>query len=139
VAQLPAQPRSIVRALDRELQAKHRITTRDYEVLLELEHAPERELTMSDLANSTRLTRSGVKRLIDGLVEAGLIQRIRRSSDARASYARLTESGHERLRLAEQTQADVIQHLFLKRFTADDIDQLASLMSRLPGSPPYVS
>jgi DNA-binding MarR family transcriptional regulator len=130
---------SIVRALDRELVIEHGITTRDYEVLLDLAHAPDRKLAMSDLAKSTRLTPSGITRLIDGLVGTGLIHRVRRSSDARVSYAQLTESGYERLRQARQTHSDGIRQMFLERFTKDEIDQLASLLSRLAGAHPDLS
>ena len=59
---------SIIRALDAELVAEHGLTTRDYEVLLYLAQAPDRRLPMSALAESTMLTRSGITRLIDGLV-----------------------------------------------------------------------
>jgi DNA-binding MarR family transcriptional regulator len=130
---------SIVLALDRELVAEHGITTRDYEVLLDLAHAPDRKLAMSDLAKSTRLTRSGITRLIDRLVGTGLIQRVRRSSDARVSYAQLTASGYERLRQAGQTHSDGIRQMFLERFTKDEIDQLASLLSRLATAHPDLS
>ena len=47
------------------------MTTRDYEVLLYLAQADERRLPMSALAESTMLTRSGITRLVDGLVDGG--------------------------------------------------------------------
>src|SRR5438067_7696459 len=89
---------SILRALDAQLVAEHELTTRDYEVLLYLAQAPERKLPMSVLASSTMLTRSGITRLVDGLVSAGLIERLACPSDARISYAKLTDSGYEKLR-----------------------------------------
>src|ERR1700716_1190897 len=67
---------SIVRELDAELLAAHDMTTRDYEVLLYLAQAVDRRLPMSALAESTMLTRSGITRLIDGLVHCGLIERV---------------------------------------------------------------
>jgi DNA-binding MarR family transcriptional regulator len=114
--------------------AAHGITTRDYEVLLDLAHAPDRKLAMSGVAKSRRLTPSGLMRLIDGLVDTGLIQRVRSSADARVSYAQLTESGYESVRQAGQTHSDGIQQMFLERFTKDEIDHLASLLSRLAGA-----
>src|SRR5262249_57708527 len=84
---------SILRALDAELVAEHGMTTRDYEVLLYLAQADERKLPMSALAESTMLTRSGITRLIDGLVACGLIERVSCESDARVSYAQLTDLG----------------------------------------------
>jgi DNA-binding MarR family transcriptional regulator len=125
---------TILRALDAELVAAQGMTTRDYEVLLYLAQAPERKLPMSALAESTMLTRSGITRLVDGLVEAGLIERVSCPSDARVSYARLTDVGHEKLREAGCTHIASIRELFLAHFTEEEIDILAHLLSRLPGA-----
>ncbi len=124
----------IVRQLDAELVAAHGMTTRDYEVLLYLAQAPERQLPMSVLATNTMLTRSGITRLIDGLVNAGWIERVACQSDARVSYARLTDVGYSKLRDAGCTHIASIQRLFLEHFSPQEIDRLASLLSRLPGA-----
>jgi DNA-binding MarR family transcriptional regulator len=127
---------SIVRVLDAELVAEHGMTTRDYEVLLYLAQAPDRKLAMSALAERTMLTRSGITRLVDGLVLGGLIERVACARDARVSYAQLTELGYERLRNAGCSHIRSIQRLFLEHFTPEEVDQLASLLSRLPGAHP---
>src|SRR5947209_35334 len=123
---------SIVRALDAELLAAHGMTTRDYEVLLYLSQAPDRRLPMSALAESTMLTRSGITRLVDGCVAAGLIERVSCPSDARVSYAKLTEAGYEKLRDAGFTHVTGIRRLFLEHYSPEEIDLLAGLLSRLP-------
>jgi DNA-binding MarR family transcriptional regulator len=125
---------SIMRELDAELMAEHGMTTRDYEVLLYLAQAPDRRLAMSALATSTMLTRSGITRLVDGLVEAGLIERVACANDARVSYARLTDTGYSKLRDAGCTHIASIQRLFLEHFTPEEISQLGSLLTRLPGA-----
>jgi DNA-binding MarR family transcriptional regulator len=125
---------SILRELDASLVAEHGITTRDYEALLYLAQAPERSLAMSALAERTMLTRSGITRLIDGLVEAGWIERIPCEKDARVSYARLTGDGYEKLRQAGCAHVAAIRRLFLEHFSATEIEQLAQLLSRLPGA-----
>lgn len=125
---------SILRQLDTELASAHGLTTRDYEVLLYLAQAPDRQLPMSALATSTMLTRSGITRLVDGLVQAGWIERVACSNDARVSYARLTDVGYDKLRDAGCTHVASIQRLFLEHFSPDELDQLASLLSRLPGA-----
>src|SRR6266567_2011722 len=94
---------TILRVLDAELVSAQGMTTRDYEVLLYLSQAPERKLPMSALAESTMLTRSGITRLVDGLVDCGLIERVSCKADARISYARLTDDGYEKLRQAGVT------------------------------------
>ena len=124
---------SILRMLDAELVSEHAITTRDYEVLLYLAQAPDRKLPMSALAESTMLTRSGITRLVDGLVASGWIERVSCPSDARVSYALLTEPGYEKLRSAGVSHIASVRRLFLEHFSAEEIEQLASLLGRLPG------
>src|SRR5947209_14309952 len=125
---------SIMRVLDADLVAEHGLTSRDYEVLLYLAQAPERRLAMSALAESTMLTRSGITRLVDGLVAAGLIERVSCMSDARISYAMLTDDGLEKLREAGCTHVASIRKMFLEHFRPEELEQLASLLQRLPGA-----
>ena len=127
---------SIVRELDGELVAEHGMTSRDYEVLLYLAQAEDRKLPMSALSERTMLTRSGITRLIDGLVACGLIERVSCDSDARVSYAQLTNAGYEKLRAAGRTHIAGIRRLFLEHFSEEEIETLASLLSRLPGAAP---
>ncbi|MBV9716862.1 MAG: MarR family transcriptional regulator, partial [Solirubrobacterales bacterium] len=110
------------------------MTTRDYEVLLYLSQARDRRLPMSALAESTMLTRSGITRLVDGLVAGGVVERVSCVNDARVSYARLTDAGYEKLRDAGCTHVASIRRLFLAHFTPGELDQLAALLSRLPGA-----
>jgi DNA-binding MarR family transcriptional regulator len=125
---------TILRLLDAELVSEHAITTRDYEVLLYLAQAPDRKLPMSALAESTMLTRSGITRLVDGLVSGGFVERAACPNDARVSYAQLTEPGLAKLRAAGCTHVRSIRRLFLERFDAQETAQLASLLGRLPGA-----
>lgn len=127
---------SIVRALDAELAAEHGLTTRDYEVLLYLAQAEGRHLPMSALAERTMLTRSGITRLIDGLVGTGLIERVACPDDARVSYAQLTELGYDKLKQAGCSHVASIGRLFVAHFSDEELRQLASLLRRLPGAHP---
>ena len=126
----------IVRELDAELIAHHGMTGRDYEVLLYLAQAEDHKLPMSAISERTMLTRSGITRLIDGLVEQGLIDRVSCESDARVSYAQLTDTGYNKLREAGCTHVRGIERLFLAHFSADELETLAGLLSRLPGAFP---
>jgi DNA-binding MarR family transcriptional regulator len=126
----------ILRELDADLLHEQGMTTRDYQVLLYLSKEPERRLAMSALAERTMLTRSGITRLVDGLVAARLVERISCPNDARISYAQLTDAGHDELRTAGCTHIAGIHRLFLEHFSEAEIDQLAELLSRLPGAAP---
>ena len=99
-----------------------------------LAQAPYRKLAMSALAERTMLTRSGITRLVDGLVAAGLIERLACPEDARISYASLTDVGFEKLREAGCTHVASIRRMFLARYSPGEVQQLAALLARLPGA-----
>jgi DNA-binding MarR family transcriptional regulator len=126
---------AILRNLDADLVTEHRITARDYEAMLYLEQAPDRRLPMSALAQGTMLTRSGITRLIDGLVNAGLVRRVACEEDARVSYAQLTDGGREKLVAAGVTHVAGIRRQFLEHFSVSETELLAALLARLPGAP----
>ncbi|HET9102274.1 MAG TPA: MarR family transcriptional regulator [Solirubrobacteraceae bacterium] len=125
---------AIVRVLDAELAGEHGITSRDYEVMLYLAQAEDRRLAMSALAERTMLTRSGITRLVDGLVTAGFVRRVGCHNDARVSYAELTDAGYEKLRASGCSHVRSIQRLFFEHFTPQETATLAELLSRLPGA-----
>lgn len=125
---------AILRELDAELIAEHGMTTRDYEVLLYLAQAENQKLPMSALAERTMLTRSGITRLVDGLVDDGMIERVSCESDARVSYARITPSGYEKLRSAGCSHVKSVERLFLAHFTPEEVEVLSGMLSRLPGA-----
>ncbi|HLI59705.1 MAG TPA: MarR family winged helix-turn-helix transcriptional regulator [Solirubrobacteraceae bacterium] len=127
---------TILRALDADLVTGHGLTTRDYEALLYLAQAEGRRLPMSALAERTMLTRSGITRLIDGLVAAGLVERVGCPEDARVSYAQLTDAGHEKLRRAGCSHVASINRLFVEHFSCEELATLAELLGRLPGAHP---
>jgi DNA-binding MarR family transcriptional regulator len=123
---------AITRELDADLIARHGLTSRDYEVLLFLAQEPGRRLAMSELAERTMLTRSGVTRLVDGLCRVDLVERVSCPSDLRVSYAQITDAGYERLREAGQTHIEGIRAAFLRHFNEEEVAQLAELLGRLP-------
>lgn len=125
---------AITRALDAELVASHRVTLSDYEVLLYLAQAPERRLRMSELAERVLLTRSGVTRLVDGLERAGLVRRADCPEDRRVSYTQLTDAGYANLREAGRTHLAGVRALFVEQFSDEELEELASLLTRLPGA-----
>ena len=127
---------SILRVLDAELVAEHGLTTRDYEVLFYLAQAEGHRLAMSALSERTMLTRSGITRLVDGLVGSGLIERHACANDARVSYAQLTDVGYETLRKASRSHVAGVRRLFVELYSDEELETLAELLGRLPGAQP---
>ena len=64
-----------------------------YDVLWELEKAPERKLRMHDLAQRIVLSRSNLTRLADRLESAGLLAREACPNDRRGNFCVLTDAG----------------------------------------------
>ena len=76
---------AVVRRLERLLEHEQQLPLAWYDVLLELNSAPERRLRMQDLAARVVLSRSRVSRVVDEMVRAGLVRREPDPSDGRAS------------------------------------------------------
>ena len=101
-----------MRRFNGELGSAHGLTINDYEVLLHLAQAPERMMRRVDLAKSVVLTPSGITRLLEGLERCGYVERASCSSDARVTYALLTDEGYEKLREASATHIEGIRSHF---------------------------
>jgi len=127
---------ALTRALNAELVTDHGLTLNDYEVLLRLSRAPERKMRRVDLAEQVLLTASGITRLLDGLQASGYVDKAACSSDARVTYAVLTDAGHEKLRSAADLHVAGIHAKFAERYSDDEMATLAELLSRLDGSEP---
>ncbi|MBI3746679.1 MAG: MarR family transcriptional regulator, partial [Chloroflexi bacterium] len=91
------------------------------ETLLHLAEAPDRRLRMGRLADSLLLSKSGVTRLVDRLVDDGLVERTSCSSDARGAEASLTGTGLARLRAAAPTHLAGIRDHFYAAIAGPDV------------------
>jgi DNA-binding MarR family transcriptional regulator len=125
---------SVTRALSAQLQAEFGLTINDYEALLRLSHAEDGRMRRIDLANELVLTASGVTRLLDGLERAGYVKKASCASDARVTYAVLTDAGRERFEQAAVAHVGSVRALFEERFSNEELATLADLLGRLPGS-----
>jgi DNA-binding MarR family transcriptional regulator len=119
------------RRLSAGLETRHGLTLNDYEVLLHLAHAPDRMMRRVDLARSVLLTPSGITRLLEGLERGGYVERAKCDTDARVTYAQLTEAGHAKLTEASVTHLEEIGTHFAERFSPEELDALAELLARL--------
>jgi DNA-binding MarR family transcriptional regulator len=125
---------SATRELSAKLLAEHGLTINDYEALLHLSRADKGALRRVDLAAELVLTPSGVTRLLDGLEQAGLVCKGTCESDARVTYAVLTDAGRAKLEQASCSHVAAVSQLFGERFDDDELESLASLLGRLPGA-----
>jgi len=123
---------AVTRELSVQLQQEHGLTLNDYEVLLHLSRAEAGRLRRVDLAESVLLTASGITRLLEGLERSGYVCKETCASDARVSYAKLTDAGAAKLKAAAQTHLRGIDEQFLSRYSGSELATLAELLARLP-------
>jgi DNA-binding MarR family transcriptional regulator len=122
---------SVTRRLEAELQGECDISLAEYEALVHLDVAEGGQVRMSDLAGHLLLSRSGVTRLVDRLVAGGEVERRTCSSDARGSFAAITDVGRARLRAAAPVHLRGVREHFLARIPDDEIAPLGRTMRRL--------
>lgn len=126
---------TLVRDLDDELTARHNLPLSSYDVLVQLEGAPDRRLRMSELAEAVLLSRSGLTRLVGRLVDQGLVERLECEGDARGAFAAITDQGIGRLDEARATHRTGVRERFLGRLSDDQQRRLAEIWEEiLPAS-----
>lgn len=124
---------ALTRGMSARLLERHGLHINDFEVLLLLSGAKDDAMRRVDLADEVQLTQSGITRLLDGLQKAGYVTRRSCDTDARVSYAALTKKGRAKLEEASETHLAAIRETFAERYSESELDQLADLLSRLPG------
>jgi DNA-binding MarR family transcriptional regulator len=124
---------STTRSLSAELQEEHGLTLNDYEALLVLSRAEDGRLKRVDLARSLLLTPSGITRLLQGLEDAGLVERASCATDLRITYAQLTDAGREKLEAAYGGHVGSIRTLLEEHLSQKEIDTVAAILGKLPG------
>ena len=122
---------ALVRRLDAELQAAHRLPLTEFEVLLWLSNRPRRRMRMAEIAGSMLLSQGGTTRLIERLERQGLVRREPSPEDRRGAYAVLTEAGLALVRAARRTHLAGVRAHFLDHFSADELALLAAAWARL--------
>jgi DNA-binding MarR family transcriptional regulator len=119
------------RCFSASLQREHGLTLNEFEVLLRLARAPERRLKRIELVEQVLLTPSGITRLLDRLERVGLVAKDSCSSDARVTYAVLTDAGADRLRAASRSHTAEICELMCSHYSDRELSSLAGLLGRL--------
>ena len=117
---------AVTDVLDRELRERADLSLRRYDVLV---HAEE-GVPMTVLAEAMLTSKSGLTRVVDNLVAAGLVTRVRPEGDRRVVLVELTTAGRERLDAARAVHRDGIARHF-----GDHVpqDQLRVLVDAIAG------
>lgn len=105
-----------------------------YQLLDALSQAEEASLRMSDLAEAMILTRGGLTKLLDRLVQAGLVERKACPSDRRVSNAVLLPAGaavYEGMRPVVETE---LQSAFAGAVSSQEASAIVAALDRVQAS-----
>lgn len=119
--------------LDSQLRRDSGVTHFDYMVLIGLGDAPGHTLRMSELAGRTNSTLPRLSHVVRRLEERGFVERFTCPTDARATMARLTDEGWQKVRAAAPGHVDVVRHQVIDALTPEQLEQLVGISDALLG------
>ena len=122
--------------MNAELEDKHGLPLRSYDVLRQLALGPEGGLRMAELADRVLLTRPGLTGAVRRLEEQGLVRRAPTPEDGRGAIAYLTEDGERRLDEVQATHLNSIRRSFIDRLSEDEIEVLGKIWARIRQAEP---
>jgi DNA-binding MarR family transcriptional regulator len=122
---------ALVPRLDERLKSEAGLSLSWYDVLLELNSAPDRRLRMTDLGERVVLSRTRVSRIVDELQRAGLVAREENDADRRSAYAAMTADGRRAFLRAAPKYVDAIEQEFAASLTVDELRSLDEALSRV--------
>lgn len=127
---------ALVRALDASLLAEHNLPLSTFEALLQIAHADEGTIAISELARRIRLSPSHVSRIAIDLERQGFVERERSSADSRSTRATITDGGRKQLREAGRTYLSTIRGLLLDPLGEREVKQLVRIWEQIRASSP---
>ena len=103
----------------------------DYQLLAMLSEATDHRLKMCDLADTLRLSRSGLTRRMDGVVKAKYVERIQDKDDRRVSFAHLTSKGFEFLKKIAPLHLKDVRSRMIDLLNESEIKALGSAFAKI--------
>lgn len=112
-----------------ELQSEKGLPLTWYDVLVQLQEAPDNRLRMTDLAAAVLLSKSGLTRLVDRMYAARLVDRAADAADRRGRWVIATAAGLERLEDAAAVHMRGVADHFTSRISQREAQVLAKALS----------
>ena len=122
---------SVRERLSQELEQERGLPLTWYELMLRLEHAPDRRLRMQDLAASALISKSGLTQAITSMEERGLVTREPVPGDRRGAYAVLTPAGRRLFRRAALVHLRGLNRHFGCHLSQAEAAALARVLSKI--------
>jgi MarR family transcriptional regulator, 2-MHQ and catechol-resistance regulon repressor len=122
---------SLRQVFERRLISDGALSAQAFDVLIRLARTPQSRLRMSDLADQTSLTPSGLTRSVDRLERSGLVSRQACADDRRGAFAVLTARGRTIMDEAIPNHITHLNEILNGIFTPEEEEQLSSLLRTL--------
>jgi DNA-binding MarR family transcriptional regulator len=120
----------LMRAIEKDL-APFGLDRGDYQLLAMLSEAPDQRLRLCDLADSLRLTRSGLTRRMEGVLKKKLVARVQSDEDGRVAYAHITPKGFDLLKTVAPKHLESVRRLMVDLLTPTEIKAVASAFGKI--------
>lgn len=122
---------AIIHQLEAALQEQANLPLLWYDALYALSRAPHEALRLQDLAAVINMSQSGLTRLLDRMVEDGLVERRPCSQDRRGLFAAITEAGQARLAAAQLIYLKVLDEHFLHYLSCEEVQALNKVFAHI--------
>lgn len=113
--------------LDSQLRRDAQLTHFEYFVLAMLSEAPDSTLRMTGLAAQTNATLPRLSHVVRRLEERGLVERFPCPEDARATNARLTPAGWDKVRATAPGHVATVRETVIDALSPEQVAQLAAI------------
>ncbi|WP_158896363.1 MarR family winged helix-turn-helix transcriptional regulator [Amycolatopsis anabasis] len=118
-------------AVEQQVRAAGELSYVQFQLLARLADAPDRQLTMTALADGVVYSRSGLTHQAGLLEKAGLITRATSPDDQRATLVTITRAGLDRVAAILPGHVDVVRDLLFDPLSKKDLDVLGGIMGRV--------
>ena len=118
-------------ALHRQLQADSDLSLQDFDVLVQLTEAPDRQLRVAALADAVHWERSRLSHHLKRMEGRGLVQRIECTDDGRGFFVSVTRAGMRALAAAAPGHVASVRDLFFGALTEREAKSLGVLVAKV--------
>lgn len=121
----------VTEVLERELLAERGLPLTWYDVLVQLNEAPDRRLRMHELASRVLLSRAGLTRLVDRMTTAGYVERVPCPDDRRGTFVAITPAGRQQNVDSAPCHLSGVREHFTRHLTDQELATLETGFDRV--------
>jgi DNA-binding MarR family transcriptional regulator len=121
---------TLLRRLEVDLAQETGLALADFDVVAQLARGGG-ELRMTDLADRTLISRSGMTRRVARLVDEGLVRRADANEDGRGVVVSLTDAGVKRLSETAPIHLRAVTELFVSQLDGQELTVLKNALDKI--------